>query len=131
MRWQDLKRKTEAPGEGWMLAYTREQVLFHSYKTYEEIEQELAEAELLELHLFDKDKEYRCLSTRSRRFPDGVIETVEDFVVEEGKKEDKNVYKEQVLLAGEWKGKSITILNHVSYDEKTGMASIDNYRLRM
>ena len=129
MRWQELKRKAEAPERGWILAYTREAVCFHLYESQEELEQELADQELLELHLFDQEKEYRSLSTRSRRFPDGVVETVEDFA--EQSSGEASVYAEQVLLSGEWEGRTITILNHISYEEANGMAAIDNYRLKM
>lgn len=131
MEWQGLKRKAEAPKKGWVLAYTRKKVIFHPYETWEALEPELADVELLELHLFDQEKEYRCLSTRSKRFPEGVIETVADFREQDLDRQDDNteVYAEHIRLL--WGGAEITVLNHVSYDKTNGMAIIDNYRLRM
>ena len=44
--------------------------------------------------------------------------------------EENKVYRESVVTEKEF-GAVITILNHIHYDEKNGMADIDNYRLRM
>lgn len=134
MQWNDLKRKKEAPSKGWILAYTRKEVLFHPYKSYKELEQELAGIDLLEMHLFDKEKEYRCLLTRSKRFPDGVIETVENFEFKE--ENQKDVYQEEILipeilLSKDKNVQKITVLNHISYNEENGMATVDNYRLKI
>lgn len=125
MRLQDLKRMKEAPSCGQLLAYTRKRVLFQQYENVEELEEVLNEEELLELHLFDAQREYRCVATGSRRFPSGVIETVIDFPEEE----ESSVYREDVLLEDR-KG-MITVLNHIAYNEDNGMAYVDNYRLRM
>ncbi len=124
MVWNNLKRRNEAPNLGYILAYTRKKVIFHSFTTLLELEQELLEEELLELHLFDRQKEYRAVSTRSKRYPDGVIEAIVDFSEEL----EQEIYAEDILLETPYKGK-ITVLHHLQYDEKTGMASVDNYRL--
>lgn len=137
MEWKNLEKKGEAPKQGWLLAYTREKVSFHSYDDIGEVEEELSGAELLELHLFNQEKEYRCLATRSKRFPKGKIETVEDFTGLESA-----IYAERIRLSKSMGGGGITVLNHIRYNEKNGseeneneeeeengMAIIDNYRL--
>lgn len=126
MEWKNLEKKGEAPGQGWLLAYTREQVLFHLYGTIEAVEQELAGTELLELHLFNQEKEYRCLSTRSKRFPKGMIETVENF-----DEMGNTVYAERIRISESRGGGMITVLNQISHNKENGMAFIDNYRLKM
>lgn len=68
MLWNDLEPKGKAPESGWILAYTRKKVIFHTYENLSALEEELNGEELLELHLFDDEKEYRCLATRSKRF---------------------------------------------------------------
>ncbi|MCC8149983.1 MAG: hypothetical protein LIO96_00560 [Lachnospiraceae bacterium] len=123
MYWNELNLEG-APERGQMLLYTRRSVLFRTYEDKAEIADNLADQELLEVHLFDRKKEYRAIATRSPRFPQGMIETVADFP----ENEESAVYRELVLLE---KGKGvITVLNHIAYD-KNGMASVDNYRLTM
>ena len=75
MTYQDLKRVNEAPKSGQLLAYTRKEVYFQPYGSLAEAEGLLQEKTLLELHLFDNDKEYRAIVTRSKRFPDGMAAT--------------------------------------------------------
>lgn len=126
MHYIDLKRVTEAPKRGQMLAYTRTQVIFQSYADLDEVKQILEDAEILELHLFDDGKEYRSIASRSPRFKDGVIETVVNGEADN----ENNIYSETVASEEEY-GTAITVLNHIHYDEKSGMADIDNYRLKM
>lgn len=125
MTLQDLKKLEQAPVQGQMLAYTRQEVIFQPYEGREKVTEVLGNSELLELHLFDEQKEYRCLASRSSRFPSGVIETVVDFP-----ENDKwTVYREDVLL--ENSQEEITVLNHIAYNDENGMAYVDNYRLKM
>lgn len=125
MTLQDLKKLESAPAQGQMLVYTRQEVIFKKYEGREELSEVLGDKELLELHLFDEQKEYRSVASRSRRFPSGVIETVADFP-----EEDKwTVFKESVLL--EDSQEQITVLNHIAYNEENGMAYVDDYRLKM
>lgn len=125
MTLQDLKKLESAPVQGQMLAYTRQKVLFQKYEGQEEVFRILGSGELLELHLFDEQREYRCVASRSSRFPSGVIETVVDFPEED----EWTVYKEEVLL--EDSQEEITVLNHIAYDQENGMAYVDDYRLKM
>ena len=126
MKLQDLKRIEEAPRQGNLLVYTRQEVLLQRYEDRQNLEAILSEKELLELHLFDAQKEYRCIVSESRRFCDvnGIIEAVIDFP----EKDDNSVYREEVLL--EDSDGTITVLNHIAYKEN-GMAYVDNYRLQM
>lgn len=150
MIYQDLKRSNEAPESGQLLAYTRKKVYFQPYGSLSEVELLLQNEMLLELHLFDQDKEYRAIVTRSRRFKDsnteastkdghrthGIIETIADFSEED----TASIYKERARLfqknfleeqaSDNTNSKVITVLNHISYGEN-GMAYVDNYRLQM
>lgn len=119
----ELKRIGEAPGSGHALIYTRQKLIFKAYNDIGKLREEIKNDELLEIHLFDDNIEYRAVSTRSKRYPEGVIEAV----IGE-KNEDQSIFEEEVLLEGKGQEK-ITILNYISYDEN-GMAFIDNYRLR-
>lgn len=125
MTLQDLKKLEGAPAQGQLLAYTRRKVIFQPYKRREEVAEVLGDKELLELHLFDEQKEYRCIASRSSRFPSGVIETVADFP----ENDEWSVYREDVLL--EDSQDEITVLNHIAYNGENGMAYVDNYRLKM
>lgn len=125
MYYRDLKKISEAPDCGQMLAYTRKQVIFQSYANQDEVKQRLADEQILELHLFDRDIEYRAIASRSMRFKGGVIETIVDFPADC----EEETYEDTVALEKEF-GLAITVLNHIHYDEN-GMANIDNYRLRM
>lgn len=146
MTFTNLKRRHEAPERGQLLAYTREKVYFQPYDSLSEIDELLQNEKLLELHLFDRDKEYRAILTRSKRFKDNnteastkdeyQIETIADF----SETDKASIYKERVKLfqknlseeqiSGSTNSEVITVLNHISYG-KNGMAYVDNYRLQM
>ena len=133
-KFQDLKRINEAPKHGHMLAYTRRRVIFHPYTDLSFLDKELEEEELLEIHLFDSDKEYRAIKTRSPRYTGGIIEAVALFEETEGmivnsEQEAESVYRLDTVT--EKNMGILTVLHHISYDENNGMAKIDNYRLKM
>lgn len=124
MKIENLSDK--APLKGQILAYFRNKFLFERYDDVTVIEKMIEEKQedLLELHLFDAQKEYRCVLTRSKRAEEhGIIEHIADF--EDSKDE---VYKETVLLED---GSNLVILNHICYQEENGMAVIDDYRMKM
>ena len=123
MKIEQLKRFDEAPMKGQVLAYTRKRVVFQNYKSHEEVQQLLTGDDIVELHMFDTDREYRSIVSESSRYDTGIIEWLEDFP-----DEAKTVYKEECLL--ENGGGSIIVLNHIRYDEN-GMAQVDTYRLNM
>ena len=145
MNWESLKRLDEAPETGVVLAYTRTKVFFEKYSSMDYVKKLIDEEELLELHMFDQKKEYRCIRSRSRRFcgdSDTVRSVMVEWVADFPEEKKKSVYAEQVKLdripsdtgsnqTGCIKKDSIKILNHIYYDDKSGMASIDDYRLWM
>lgn len=128
MKIRDLKEITKAPLKGHVLAYFRQGILFEEYQDRDVLSGRLEEREqngdeILELHLFDSQKEYRCISTRSKRYPDGFIEHVAEFKDDE----ELSVFKEQVSLE---KGKGmLRVLNYIEYREDNGMAMVTDYRL--
>lgn len=134
MRWEELrkieKETDRIPEPGTVLAYTRRRIIFKPYATLGEVRQCLEGEQILELHLFNEYAEYRALSSRSPRYADrgGLIETIVDFPELPRKPGTEDVYSEKVLL--ERGGSSLTVLNHISYDERNGMAVVDNYRLK-
>lgn len=127
---KDLELFNSAPAQGYMLAYFRKKILFEKYVDIAKVKiflenEEMTKEELLELHLFDSEKEYRCVSTRSKRFPKGIIEHVSDFEFYEG---TESVFAETVLLENETG--TLTVLNHIDYNDENGMAIVDDYRLK-
>lgn len=114
--------KEGAPTVGQMLVYTRQEVIFKQYNDLSEVIKIFTENEVLEMHLFDKEKEYRTVKTRSKRVSKGYIETL---ISATDNKEDS--YEEVVNVDG---SRKLKVINILSYSE-TGMISIDNYRLVM
>lgn len=115
--------QSKCPEKGYVLAYTRGQVIFKMYDSLNMIGELLGEQDVLELHLFDRQREYRLLSTRSKRYQ-GCIEAVADFE----DKEDE-VYRQKIMLdVNDAALEKLYVLNHISYDD-AGMATIDNYRM--
>lgn len=136
MKFSELKKVHEsgregAPASGQLLIYTRQEVLFRSYASLDEVEQLCGVNDILEIHLFDQDKEYRALASTGSKAGanDGVIEYTADFSCEEG-----NVFIEEQLLEMEpdpgIPAGTLRVMNHISYDEN-GMASVDDYRMAM
>jgi len=114
-----IEEYKKAPKCGNVLAYLRKEVVLEKYNSEDELKSILGNSEILELHLFDNDKELRCLMSESKRFP-GLIAYLEDI-----KEDPDNTYKEDCFLDN---GDKLTVLNHIVFDE-SGMASIDSYRL--
>lgn len=125
MRVNDLRKIDGAPARGQLLAYLRTEVLFQPYDSVQEVKKILGECEILELHMFDEDKEYRCLVSESVRFEGNCIEYISEF--EDAENSDE-VYKENCLLES---GGKMTVLSHMGFDKENGMAIMDDYRLRM
>lgn len=122
MHLSDLQITSQAPASGQMLAYLRKAVIFQPYASLDQVREILGQDDILELHLFNCEKEYRCISSESKRNQNGVIEHVAEF-----KYDTNTVYTERPFLES---GGKITVLNHLSYDGN-GMAAIDDYRLMM
>ena len=124
MKILDLKEISLSPEKGTVLAYTRTKVIFRAYEDRQAVLKELSgEQELLEVHLFDANKEYRAVMSESHRFKDGFVECIAEFP-----NTGEGAYTAEALLEGE-QNKLKTIC-HLQYNEN-GMAYIDNYRLSM
>lgn len=136
---QNLKElEGSAPKMGYCLCYLRTAVKFFKYASLDEVKNQISDqAELLELHLFDSDTEYRALSTTSERFKEGYIEHLVsdpyykssdrsygfydvEALIDKG--EDDHKYKE---LPG-----TIKLRNYYKYNESDALMIID-YRLFM
>lgn len=132
MKLNELEQFKKAPDRGCFLAYTRKAVVFEKYGNKEEVRDKLGEEELLELHLFDNEKEYRAIATSSKRiFQNSAKKTIECVIAPDPQKRCET-YEETVLIEDKFRetGRKMTIVNYLMYDEN-GMIRIDNYRLKM
>lgn len=167
MDWDKIKKRIaqkeqgDVPEQGYLLAYTMEQVIFRKYNSLEELDtvfkktktikdekdKETTQKDILEIHLFNKEKEYRVLASKSKRdilLADlCAIEHIADFKKKEteiaadsDKKKREGVYIEKIQLEPAFvkpengiEKEYITVLNHISYEY--GMARVDDYRLVM
>lgn len=120
----DLSR---APGKGLMLAYYRKKIVFRAYDLEKEGLQELPVreeelGELLELHLFDEDVEFRAVRTDAGTncYISSIISDSPDaeYVTEE-------MYLEEEFCRT---AKTLRVINYIE-DRKNGMIQIANYRL--
>ena len=128
MKIQDISRREkfqQAPEPCYLLVYTRDEVIFEKDVSRSQVEERLKDSDILELHMFDRDREYRCLSSSSRRFASqgGVIDLIEEFP----ENDPDRVYPDPAKL--ENRRGTLTVLNHITYDEDRGMAEVDSYRL--
>lgn len=167
MNWEQIKKrikqkkKGEVPEQGYLLAYTMEQVIFRKYNSLEELDIIFKNIktinseknngtiwkDILEIHFFNKEKEYRILASKSKRkiltadlcaiehiaeFKNAEVKTVSDS----GEEKIEGVYREKIQLEPAFikpeygiKKDYIIVLNHISYEH--GLAKIDDYRLIM
>lgn len=127
-----LKEIDKAPESGHMLIYTRDGMIFKPYENRNDLVKEIEGKGILEIHLFDKVKEYRAVfSTSKSRTEESVyIEHIAKFDINETDDDIPAVFSETAFLEDEM-GQSITVLNHISFDKDTGMAYVDDYRLWM
>lgn len=149
MTWDDLKRVGDAPSSGTVLAYTRRAVIFKDYSQIEDVMSYINGGEILEMHLFDDEKEYRCIASESRRFNnskendsnsvetngmEGVLEHISSFSENPEAGTAYSVFAEVVQLEDKYIGEvncpAITVLNKVSYDQY-GLGYISDFRLKI
>ncbi len=136
MKWQDLTLKSispytekerSAPQKGTMLVYLRTKVLFAPYDKLEDVQARIGDQEILEIHLFDDELEYRAISSLSKRFS-GKIEWIADFPEEQDVYVQKNRLEQDAV--NETGKKEMTVLNHLSYDAN-GMLAMDDFRMKL
>lgn len=116
---------TKAPQKGILLAYFRTKVIFD---TYEIVEKEIKSSKygavqgekLLELHLFNSEKEYRAVLSGGNKY----IQT------EICRESDGDTIEEEMYLSEKFQkfGDKLKVVNLLSYDD-SGMIRIENYRL--
>lgn len=123
MKWNNLERIGEAPGRGMVLLYLRTEVIFKPYDSLLQVKERVADNDILEMHLFDDQKEYRALVSESPRFKEknGCIEWIAKF-------DTKGCYCDETII--EEDDSQMTVVNHINFNE-VGMAEIDDYRLVM
>ena len=130
-----LEQIGQAPKQGCLLMYTRKKVIFEKYDcTGTDIKEYIVpkvnvekEDTILELHLFDTEREYH------RTYPGSAKGTAECVVTkEESQKDDIDEYVEDILLEKKFKqvGSRIRVINYMKYDDN-GMAEMYNYRLAL
>jgi len=120
-----LELVEEMPEKGWVLAYRRGGVVFKAYDLLEggsknELEALLKAEDLLEIHLFDAEKEWRAISSRRHGW--------KSVLVSDAGQTDK--LEENVYLGEEFKnvGEKLRIVNYLTYDENS-MIHVNNYRM--
>lgn len=113
----------KAPKEGLVLAYFRNCVKFQIYKD-NQLEKDgkiLGEDkdELLELHMFDENVEFRAVKSRSQKkyIPNDILNN------------DNQEKIEEVVLLEQKSPNKVRVVNYLAYDEY-GMAKIAGYQLR-
>ena len=123
MNWRE-----QAPAKGTIYALLRTEVVFKIYENLYEVKSYMESPQLLEVHLFDKEKEYRKVSTRAG-FKELVIMDPEE------KNENQDVYEEKIFVlsanADETEDfeNQVTVVNYITYNQDD-MITITNYRLK-
>lgn len=109
----------QAPKDGYVLAYFRQKVLFQ--KLEPDVKQQISENQkmLLELHVFDNDREYRLVRCETGKFIEAVVSDENGL--------EKKVETVQVESGFKEVMPRLQIVNYIDYDEN-GMLSIRNYR---
>ena len=153
MIWSKIRNRIafqEVPASGYVLAYTRKEVIFKKYTSIEELDtifqktdcieikknDKLLAQEILEIHLFDKEKEYRAIASKSKRKILNEDLCAIEHIAKIDEEDDETVYKERIMLEPTFvesedgaAGRYITVYNRISYEH--GMAKIYDYRLAM
>ena len=119
--------KNEIPNKGIIYALYKDKVIFEKYVSVDDLD--ISEEDLLELHCFDENKEYRYMDGKDKVISnqDG-DDTYEENVITLHKKngtEDESIdqrdHLEQRL--------KVMVVNYIEYDEND-MLRIKNYRLK-
>ena len=114
------------PQRGTIYATFIDRMVYEKYEKLSDIEQYLVEDRLLELHLFDKEKELRFLKTREK----GILR----FEISDDAEYD-DTYEECLYVSADNVDKQdnlsekIVVVNYIKYDEND-MLHMVNYRLK-
>ncbi len=115
----------KAPEHGKMYAIYIGKVVYEPYTREQLLEKDDLEENLLELHLFDKEKEYRYIKKRR-----GYIETeISDEAVEHDDEYSEKIFtlKKNQEKPDENHGE-VRVINYIKYDEND-LLTIQDYRL--
>lgn len=116
----------KAPKQGTIYAAYIDKMVYKSYKRLEELAEYLSEEKLLEMHLFDQEKELRFWKTRSGEVRCSEIrdeDCYDDSYVESSYILGKDIDQIQNLK------QKIEVVNYIRYDEND-LLHIVNYRLK-
>lgn len=119
-----MLKLSKAPEKGTIYAVLRDRIIFETYESLDDIGAVAADQNLLELHLFDTQKEYRAVRTRMHGFLETLIEEAWE-----------DTYEEKIYVLGENIDKNdglrnqVIVVNQVTYN-KDDMLNICNYRLK-
>lgn len=118
---------SKAPEKGIVYALFRDRVMFERY-SMEELEMSRFEGNnLLELHLFDEDTEYRIIRTR--------MNGCQEMVISDEEIGFEDIYIEEILLANKDADSrenlvdTVKVVNYIDYDEND-LLRISGYRLQ-
>lgn len=116
----------QAPQKGTIYATFIDKVVYQKYESLDEISSYLMETGLLELHLFDAQKELRFLKTAWKG--------IRSVVISDACEHD-DTYEETLYVAADNVDRQdnlrekVTVVNYIQYDEND-MIHIINYRLK-
>lgn len=116
----------KAPETGTMYALFTDRMLYQKYHKSTLSFDPADEEKLLELHLFDSSREYRCVRTR--------MHGLQEYVITDAFAHD-DTYEEKVYVSGSnvdrqdnLKERAV-VVNYIVYDEND-LLHITNYRLK-
>lgn len=115
-----------APEAGTMYAMFIDKIVYQKYKKSELVSVDLDEKKLLELHLFDKEKEYRVVRTRGHG--------LQEYEITDDCGHD-DCYEEKIYVSGRNVDRQddlkeqVTVVNYITYD-KNDLLHVGNYRLK-
>lgn len=120
----------EVPEQGMMYAIYTNEVKYEKYNRSDLDEKEILRENLLELHLFDEEVEYRYIKMRERQKEEAKFIIISDETVPHEKSYPEKIY---TLKPGQEKPDKnsgfVEVISYITYDENDLMR-IDNYRLK-
>ena len=120
----------EVPEQGMMYAIYTNEVKYEKYNRSDLDEKEILRENLLELHLFDEEVEYRYVKMRERQKEEAKFIIISDETVPHEKSYPEKIY---TLKPGQEKpdrnSEFVEVISYITYDENDLMR-IDNYRLK-
>lgn len=133
----------EVPDQGTVFAVYRDRIVYGNYQrsdadcfvlpdgTLVNLAETIQDTNLLELHLFNQDREYRCVRTRQR----GMLECLIDDTSVSEEYEDFYPYPEEIYILEkdadqkEQLRRKVGVVNYIHYNADD-LAVIDQYRLK-